>query len=128
MTAEFGSAALKMMGALGLILVLILALSYGLRRLRSGSFPIHHTPAMRLLGMLTLAPKRAVALIEVSDQWFLVGVGTENVTLISEIEPLPDQEERPHSASDKGFQAILQNVGFMRSRRKGSDKGQHEVS
>ena len=67
---------------------------------------------MRILGMLQLAPKRAIALVEVCDQWLIVGVGTENVTLISKIEPPPTPcDNNSEKNEDKNrFHTILQNL------------------
>lgn len=128
MTGEFGSSAIKMTGSLILILGLIICLAYWVRRVRTGSFAPGRAPVMKLIGTLHLAPKRAVALIEVCDQWLLVGLGTESVTLISQIEP-PAEIDRPEGVQSREagrFQAILQNKAFLQPWRKTSVRGQDE--
>lgn len=128
MAAEFGNSAIKVIGSLIFILGLIICLAYWLKKVRTGSFGSGKAPAMKLIGTLHLAPKRAVALVEVCDQWLLVGVGTESVTLISQIEPPPEIDQSENDSSHQGsrFQAILQSKGFLKPRRKASERGQDE--
>ena len=90
--SDMGVTTLKMLGSLVLVIGLILVVTYGIRRLRFGASPFQGGPKMRVLGTLTLAPKRSIALIEVCGELLLLGVGTENVTLISKIEDIEDQE------------------------------------
>lgn len=113
-----------MFGSLILILGLIVFLSYWLKRLRPGTLSSGKTPAMRLVGTLNLAPKRAVALIEVCDEWLLVGVGTESVTLISKVEP-PPQQDRPDAGwggQESKFQTILRGKSLLQPWKRTSEK------
>ena len=114
MNAEFGSMSLKMAGSLILILGLIISLFYVLKHLRLGSMSRSRYPEMRILGTMTLAPKRAVALVEICDQWLVVGVGTENVTLLSKLDrPPPTNDADTHSSDNMGsFQSFLLNKRF----------------
>jgi len=86
LAADFGSASIKMAGSLFLILGLIIGIFFLVKRLRSGSLSLDNYPEMRLIGRLNLAPKRAIALVEICDQWLIVGIGTENVALISKLD------------------------------------------
>ncbi len=127
MSGEFGISAFKMFGSLILILGLIVFLAYWLKRLRPGTFSSGAAPAMRLVGTLNLAPKRAVALIEVSGEWLLVGVGTESVTLISKVEPAPQQEQPdafPREQQSK-FHTILQGKSLLQPWKRNSEES-HE--
>lgn len=90
LASDFGTAALKASGSLLLVVGLIICLFFLVRRFRFGGLPYNGHPRMRLLGKLHLAPKRAIALVEVEDQWLVLGVGTESVTLISTLAPPPD--------------------------------------
>ena len=90
MAADFGHASIKMAGSLVFILALILCIFFLVKRLRLGSLALNNYPEMRLIGRLTLAPKRSIALVEICDQWLIVGIGTENVTLISKLDSRPD--------------------------------------
>ena len=114
MGADFGSASLKMAGSLILILGLIIILFYVLKRLRIGSLSLNRCPKMLLLGTLSLAPKRTVALVEIGDQWLIVGVGTENVNLLLKL-------DRPQNINDiepgtedgvRSFQSLLKSNRF----------------
>jgi len=69
---------------------------------------------MRILGTLNLAPKRAIALIEVCDQWLIVGIGTENVTLISRLDQPPELDNPVTEVSTNGrrFHSFLQNISL----------------
>ncbi|MBW2015420.1 MAG: flagellar biosynthetic protein FliO [Deltaproteobacteria bacterium] len=121
MATDFGGAALKMVGSLILVLGLILLFSYWLKRLRTGGlWSSRNMPSLRLLGTLSLAPKRALALVEVCGHWYVLGLGTENVTLISEIEPSQDLMNGPGGGitpqKGEGFQAVLRNAGLLRGK------------
>lgn len=114
MEADFGMASIKMAGSLILILGLILGLFYVIKRLRLNASPMNHYPQMRIVGTLNLAPKRALALIEICDQWLVVGVGAENVTLISQFDRPEDMEDaRKADGSNGRFQALLQKKAFL---------------
>jgi flagellar biosynthetic protein FliO len=110
LNADFAEASMKMLGSLTLILGLILCLFYVLKRLRAGSVAADRHARIRLLGTLNLAPKRAVALIEVCEQWLLVGIGTESVTLISRVERPAGSDTPDASTTGKGksFLSLLQ--------------------
>jgi len=101
-----------MIGSLLLILGLIACLFYLFKRLRFGSFSQKNVPRMRLIGSLNLAPKRGLALVEIRDQWLLVGVGTENVTLISTLERPEDQEgtAQPAAPLAASFSSVLKKT------------------
>jgi flagellar biosynthetic protein FliO len=107
-----GGVSLKVAGSLMLILGFIAGLSYLLRQIRLRSSSFRQYPEMRLIGTLNLAPKRGLALIEIWDQWLLVGIGTENVNLISRLEP-PVSLTKQDTGSEKGssFLALLQKKG-----------------
>jgi flagellar biogenesis protein FliO len=71
---------------------------------------------MKLLGTLSLAPKRGIALVEVCDQWFVIGIGSENVSLISKVDR-PEGGLQCNTGSMGGgtmFQSILDNIGLSR--------------
>ena len=112
MSADFGMASIKMAGSLILISGLIICLFYLLKRFRWNAFSGNKNTRMRILGMLQLATKRAIALVEICDQWLIVGVGTENLTLISKMEPppIPCDSENGRAEDKKKFHSILHNL------------------
>ncbi len=116
MDADIGSASMKMFGSLILVLGLIICLFYFLKRLRLRSFSPNNYPKMRIMGTLTLAPKRAIALIEICDQWLIVGIGAESVTLISKMDRPPEADDSDAVPANRGqrFNALLQEKGLWR--------------
>ncbi len=69
---------------------------------------------MRILSILNLAPKRSIALIEVLDQWMVVGIGTDNITLISKVDrPEEDSDMQTEEKEEQSkFHSILQKINF----------------
>lgn len=61
-----------------------------MKRVKGGSFVMGKYPLMKNLATLSLGPKKSLALIEVCDQWILVGVGSENISFISNVEKPSD--------------------------------------
>jgi flagellar protein FliO/FliZ len=127
---DFGTVTIKVASSLILIIGLIIGLFYLLKRLRLSSLSLMAYPEMRLIGTLNLAPKRAVALIEICDQWLIVGVGTENITLISKLDRPPDVAESDDIAHGNGnrFLSLLQNRGFRQPLRKMTEMGKNAKS
>lgn len=110
MAPDLGMASLKMIGSLMVVLGLILGLFYALRRLRFRPFQGGPSRQMRLISTLNLAPKRALSLVELNDQWLIIGVGAESVRLITRMDRPPETEavEAGEPGNGRGFQALLQ--------------------
>ena len=123
MSTDFGIISMKMVGSLMLILGLIILLFYLLKRLRLSPLCNNRIPVMRILGTLNLAPKRAIALIEVCNQWLIVGIGTENVTLISRLDQPPELDNPVTGVSTNGrrFHSFLQNISLGQRGRESID-------
>ena len=101
-----------MAGSLVLIIGLILIFVYLLKRYRIGPLSLNRSPVFRLLGSLNLAPKRSIALVEIHNQWLVLGVGTERVTLLSKMDR-PIEDTASHNQSDPGhksFKAVMQDL------------------
>lgn len=130
MEAEFGGALLKMAGSLMLILGIMVSLFYVLKRLRPRSFHLSDYPQMRLIGSLNLAPKRTIALVELCDQWLVVGVGTESVNLIAKMDRPPEVTDAGASVSHngRGFQSFLESSSLWQQWRNLTVKRKHEES
>jgi flagellar biosynthetic protein FliO len=130
LSPELAGASLKMVGSLAMVLGLILVLFYAVKRFRPRSFHSTQVPEMRLLGTLNLAPKRALALVELRDQWMVVGVGTDSVTLVTKMDrpPEPEPEEAPVRRSGRNFQSFLQQSGLRQSWKGMTSKRNHENS
>ncbi len=121
MSADFNIISMKMAISLIAILILVISLFFLMKRFRLGPLSNNKMPAMRLLGTLSLAPKRAIALVEVCDQWLVVGIGTENVTLISRLDPPPEMTAPGPGIPAKGgkFSLFLENLGLGQGVLKG---------
>ena len=92
MTGELESAAIRTAASLALVVGLIICLFYLFRRWRFGALTPNNQVVMRLIGTLSLAPRRSLALVEIDDQWLVVGVGTDRVTFIAKIKRPPEAE------------------------------------
>jgi flagellar protein FliO/FliZ len=105
---------IKMFLSLLLMLGIIYALYYIMKRLKIGPLTGSRPASMRLLGTLSLAPRKGIALVEVCNEWFVIGIGTENVNLISRVER-PESGTAPFNTSPASggtmFQSILENIG-----------------
>ena len=129
MEAEFAGAFMKMIGALLFVLGLILLLIYFLKKFRLKTFALAPDSRMHLIGTLSLAPKRSLALVEIMDQWILIGVGAENLTLISKLERPEESHAVAGTVAGKksGFMSLLQEKR-MTHRKRASDRRNGEIS
>jgi flagellar biosynthetic protein FliO len=107
---NMGMASLKMGAALLLVIAMIFALYYLSRKIKDGRFSLNRYPAMRIIGSLSLAPKRSIALVEVCGEWLVLGVGTETITLLRRFEDPPttnNEAVSSGSGTGGGFQSLL---------------------
>lgn len=127
MDTGFLSAFARTAGALVLVLGLMICLFSLIRRWRFRSSSLRAYPEMRLIGSVHLAPKRAVALVELCDEWLVVGVGTESVTLLTKMErPLETgATDAVGSGNEKVFHSLLQAAGIW-GRGRETAGGKHE--
>jgi flagellar protein FliO/FliZ len=96
-------AALKMMTALVVVLGIILLL-YALSRKKPGLFSPAKAGVIKVLETRYLGPKRALCLVEVRGEEFLLGMGQDRVELISRI----DRKNAP------SFEETLQSQELIR--------------
>jgi len=109
------------------MLGLIFALVFILKRLKMGPLSGDRFPPMRLMGTLSLAPRKGIALVEVCDQWLVLGISAENVNLISRVDrPACDAvPETGNTGSGNVFQSILENISLPRKNRGITDARQN---
>jgi flagellar protein FliO/FliZ len=110
---DIGSTVLKMLGSLILILAMIFGLFYFLKKARGGTFAFAKNP-LRLVSLLNLGPRRSVALVEVNQQWLVLGVTADRITLLDKM-PQPPQSPAGDRAASGGFQALLKQSLFKNS-------------
>ncbi len=77
----------RMVIVLGIVIAIIYVVFYLLKRASGGRF--ENSPMIRVLGSHGLPGNKALHLVEVGRQVFLIGVGDDSITLVSEIS---DQE------------------------------------
>lgn len=107
---NMGMASLKMGAALLLVIGVIFGLYYLSKRIRDSRFSLNKYSTMRVIGSLSLAPKRSIALVEVCGEWLVLGIGMESVTLLRRIEapPVNDNETMSTTGGTVGsFQSLL---------------------
>ncbi len=109
-SADMTAATLKMLASLALIVGIIIVVFYLLKRLRGLSAVSRGGPSMRIVGSLPIAPKRSVTVVEVGEKWLVLGVGTDNINLLSTMEPTEEVAGKNHTSARPGgsFQRILQ--------------------
>jgi flagellar protein FliO/FliZ len=105
---EMTTAALKMLGSLILVIGLIVTLFYLARKVRWRVAGHGRTARMQLIETLTIAPRRWVALVEIRDQWLILGVGPEEVRLLTQVQrPVESETMERRPGTHDGFQSIL---------------------
>jgi flagellar biosynthetic protein FliO len=107
---DMGMASLKMGAALFFVILMIFGLYYLSRKIRDGRFSLSKDPVMRMIGSLSIAPKRSIALVEVCGEWLVLGIGTETITLLRRFEnpPVPTNEPLSSGTGTGGsFQSLL---------------------
>ncbi len=92
--------ALSVFWKLGLVLLLIYASLYLLRRWQGGKLG-GSTRKMSILETTRLSPRQAIHLVKVGQQVFLIGATDSNVTLVSEVDALPQVEKQPAMAESQ---------------------------
>ncbi len=110
---SLGMASLKMGAALFIVIGMILGLYYLSRKLRDGRFVNRKASSMRVIGSLSLAPKRSVALVEVCGEWLVLGIGTESITLLRRFEnppANPSEVMSPGGERSGTFQTLLRRT------------------
>jgi flagellar biosynthetic protein FliO len=92
---------LRTVGALLLIVGLIVAVSWGMKRFAGARFgaPKEDAPQLALLNSLSLGDKRSLAVIRFGSRTLLVGSTAQNVTLLAEDE-IDDFATTPRSVAD----------------------------
>ena len=86
-----GSSSLSMLFGLALVLGLIVCLAWLFKR--SGLAPaMHASSAAKVVGGVSVGNRERVVVVEVGDQWIVVGVAPGRVTALS---TMPKQESAP---------------------------------
>lgn len=103
-TSSATSGLLQIVAALGVVIAVMLAMAWFMKRV-GGFSPLHRFP-MKVVSAVSLGNRERVVVVEVADQWLVLGVTTQQITMLS---TLPKQEvptpvsgnERPPAANTK---------------------------
>ena len=77
---------IKMLGALSLILGILLAVNYGVRRWgRSFGVGIHSEQEISVVALKEIIPKKYVAVIRVSERELILGISDSGINLLGEV-------------------------------------------
>lgn len=122
MDTDFNMLSFKLAIFLMVIFALMILFYFIIRRVKGGTFAMGKYSVMKNLATLHLAPKRSLALVEVCDQWLLVGVGTENISLISKIDKPSDSSQYAGIPPQEGsiFDTFLLKAGLKHRVPEGS--------
>ncbi len=90
-TIDFGSAVIRMVGGLAIVLSLVFALAYFLKRLSKLSAGNGDDKLLRVISTHRINPKQAIAIYQVGNKAFLLGISQENITFLTDI-PLKELE------------------------------------
>jgi flagellar biogenesis protein FliO len=107
---------LQMLGALAVVLGLLLLSLHGFKRWRARMGGGLAGSQIQVLDVRTLAPKSAVALVEVAGQWLLLGIGANSVELLTRVEPQQsgsagDFRERKNAFSKNLIEILGRRIG-----------------
>ena len=82
---DFSGALLEMFISLALVLGVLLAVFWLVRRFLPGAAGAMGGGSMRLLGRLSLGPRKFLALVEVADEVLVLGVSNDAISLVSKV-------------------------------------------
>jgi flagellar biosynthetic protein FliO len=96
------------------VFILLILFLFIMKRIKGGNLSFRRYPVMKIISTLSLAPKRSIAIVEVCNEWLLIGVGAENISILSKYDK-PEEAEDPlksKSHSEGGFASFLQRAGI----------------
>ncbi len=115
-TVQFGSAIIKMVGGLAVVLALVFGLAYFMRKLSGYSSLAGDGRLLKIISTHRIGPKQVIALYQVGNRALLLGISQDNITFLTDIS-IEDLEIEDNSAgsnrkiSDTNFAEKLR--GFM---------------
>lgn len=98
---------IKMISALLLVLGLILAAAFVAKRVLRGRLgQWKSTPLMKVLSTTYLGPKKEISLIEIGQEYLVIGVTPNNISLLTRLDRPPETNTKPNS-----FQTEIDRFG-----------------
>ncbi len=83
---------LKVLGSLFLLLAVLVIVLYGLKRYLPGGTKILKNEDIKLLGQMSLGPKKSLVVVRFLNSLLLIGITESNICLIKEWEMDHDQD------------------------------------
>ncbi|HEY9194422.1 MAG TPA: flagellar biosynthetic protein FliO [Methyloversatilis sp.] len=106
-------AVIQMLGALALVLAVLFAVLWLLRRVSGGR--LNGTAPIRTVGGIALGSRERVVLLEIGEHWLVVGVAPGSVTGIA---TLPRGELAGQGGDDSGVRKMAPDFGALLARLK----------
>lgn len=97
-TASATTGLLQIVAALGVVIAVMLAMAWFMKRV-GGLSPLHRLP-MKVISAVSLGNRERVVVVEVADQWLVLGVTTQQITMLSS---LPKQEAAALTSDAQGL-------------------------
>jgi flagellar protein FliO/FliZ len=69
--------------SLVIVLGLIIALAWLLKRSKIGLS--HHSVVIKTLGGISIGPREKLLVVEIADQWYVLGVSSHSINLITQL-------------------------------------------
>ncbi len=98
---------MQMLLGLTLIIGLLFAGAYLLRKLNGGR-SFGHTGPMRIVGGLMISARERIVLLEVGEEWIVIGIVPGQ---IKTLHTLPKGEIQAPGSSEKSFSQWLKQIG-----------------
>jgi len=89
--------------SLFLVLLAIAAAAFLLKRLGPGQSP--QARLLRIVGQLPLGAREKISIVELDDQWFVLGVTSQQITLLAQT---ARRDDRPAPAEIGQFSKLFQ--------------------
>lgn len=82
--------ALNVLTGLGIVLATIMAIAWGLKRFGLGRRP--ETQCLKIVDSLVLSPRERIVILEILDQWVIVGISANQMTTLHTM-PKPEDDQ-----------------------------------
>ena len=106
----------------GILLLAILALAWGFKKLISGAVRARAASrSLQVIDLLPLGGKQRLAVVRCYDRTFALGLGEKEVALVAEIDPVHAAAKQPAEPSKADKHAFLQALSKARERWNGRE-------
>ncbi len=93
------------LGSLVLVIGLILALSWLLKRMKVPA--LGQQKGMRIVSQLTVGPKERIAVVQVGEEQFLIGITPQSIQSLAKLEKPLDEQQQGNSTFANQFSQLM---------------------